>query len=83
MAKQSTSFRLTSSTLTLLKQLAETENRSLTNMVETLIIERAKGSQIVEKLLVWIADNHWAEDGTGAHVVPYTELLAILKGIEK
>lgn len=35
--KQATSFRLSSSTLTLLKQLAEKENRSLTNMVEVLI----------------------------------------------
>lgn len=40
--KHPTSFRLSTSTLTLLKQLADKENRSITNMVETLIIERAK-----------------------------------------
>lgn len=42
MSKQATSFRLSTHTLTLLKQLAESENRSLTNMVEKLIQDKAK-----------------------------------------
>lgn len=40
--KQATSFRLSSHILALLKQLAEMENRSLTNMVETLIQTKPK-----------------------------------------
>lgn len=46
--KQATSFRFSTSTLTLLKQLAEKENRSLTNMVETLI--QSKGDNKVTDL---------------------------------
>lgn len=48
MTTKSTSFRLSSSTMTLLKQLAEKENRSLTNMVETLI--QSKGDSKVTDL---------------------------------
>lgn len=46
--KQATSFRLSTSTLSLLKQLAESENRSLTNMVETLIQDKAKEKGIAK-----------------------------------
>lgn len=42
MSKQPTSFRLSTHTLSLLKQLAESENRSMTNMVEKLIQDRSK-----------------------------------------
>lgn len=42
MTKHATSFRLSTSTLTLLKQLADKENRSLTNMVEVLIQNKGK-----------------------------------------
>jgi hypothetical protein len=42
MTKHATSFRFSTDTLTLLKQLAVNENRSLTNMLEKLIIDRAK-----------------------------------------
>lgn len=48
MTTKSTSFRLSSSTLTLLKQLAEKENRSLTNMLDTLI--QSKGDNKVTDL---------------------------------
>lgn len=53
MPTKSTSFRLAPSTLTLLKQLAEKENRSLTNMVETLIIDRSKGDS---KMKDWMTE---------------------------
>ena len=46
--KHATSFRLSTSTLVLLKQLAESENRSITNMVEKLIIDRANKEGITK-----------------------------------
>ena len=39
---KSTSFRLPSTTLSLLKQLAKSDNRSITNMLEKLITDKAK-----------------------------------------
>lgn len=40
--KKRTSFALSESALELLKKLADKENRSSANMIETLIIEDAK-----------------------------------------
>ena len=40
--RRATSFRLSTNTISLLKQLAKSENRSLTNMVEKLIQDRSK-----------------------------------------
>lgn len=44
--RQPTSFRLSPETISLLKQLAEDESRSITNMVESLIKEKAKAKEI-------------------------------------
>ncbi len=46
--KQATSFRFSTDTLILLKQLAKSENRSLTNMLEKLIQDKAKKEGIGE-----------------------------------
>lgn len=42
MSKHATSFRLSPETISLLKQLAQDESRSITNMVERLIEEKVK-----------------------------------------
>lgn len=42
MSKRATSFRLQPETISLLKQLAQDESRSITNMLERLIEEKAK-----------------------------------------
>lgn len=42
MSKHATSFRLSPETISLLKELAKDESRSITNMLERLIEEKAK-----------------------------------------
>ncbi len=46
MAKKITSFSLNEDTLTLLKKLAEKNNRSQANMLEVLITDAAKKEKI-------------------------------------
>ena len=46
MAKTPTSFRLSEKAKALLSKLAERENRSETNMIEVLILEKAKALNI-------------------------------------
>ena len=42
MNKHATSFRLSPETISLLKEMAKDESRSITNMVEKLISDKAK-----------------------------------------
>lgn len=46
--KHATSFRFSPETISLLKQLAQDESRSITNMVERLIEEKAKEKERVK-----------------------------------
>lgn len=46
--KHATSFRLSPETISLLKQLAQDESRSITNMLERLIEEKGK-AKVKEK----------------------------------
>lgn len=48
MSKRATSFRFSPETISLLKQLAQDESRSITNMVERLIEEKAKEKERVK-----------------------------------